>query len=165
MTGFQVTPFIGPSTCWISCKLDLVCLRHLELLVKSDLPRDISWCRLQQTYLNCFPLTILGTTNCPILGIFALSIFCKSACEGLRDFSDTLECPDWPHLYLHYEAIYTLDCLFFEKIAEYWFSLRKWWKISISWFSRKITILWYMLLHNTDINVAIPHILVYPISL
>ena len=82
-----------------------------------------------------------------------------------RDFSYTAKCPQWPHLYKSYEATYVLKCLFFVKIAKNRFFLREWWKISFLRFYRKISILGYMLLHNSYINVAIANILLYRKSL
>ena len=64
-----------------------------------------------------------------------------------------------------YEATYTLNCLLLEKIAEYRFFHREWRKISFLRFSRKVSTLGYMLLHNANINVAIAHILLYRKSL
>jgi hypothetical protein len=40
---------------------------------------------------------------------------------GLRDFFDGAKCSQWPYLYRCYEAIYTLKCSLFEKIAKNWF--------------------------------------------
>ena len=85
--------------------------------------------------------------------------------KGCKDFSDTPKCSQCPHLYQSYEATYTLKCLFFEKIAKNEFLPIRDKKICFSRFSRKISILGHMLLHNSNINVTIANILVYQKSL
>ena len=57
------------------------------------------------------------------------------------------------------------NAYFMRKTQKTGFSLREWRKISFLRFSRKVSTLGYMLLHNTNINVAIAHILLYRKSL
>ena len=101
----------------------------------------------------------------PTFGFCEKPIFLISASEGRRDFSETPKCSQWPHLYWTYEATYTLKCLFFEKIKKNWFFTSREAKISFLKFSRKLSSLSYMLLHNANINMTIAHILVYLFSL
>ena len=54
----------------------------------------------------------------PFLRIPGRSYFCNSAHEGPRDFSDTANCSEWPHLYKSYEATYALKRLSFKIIAK-----------------------------------------------
>ena len=75
--------------------------------------------------------------------------------EGRRDFFDRAKCPQRPYLYMSYEATYTLKCLLFEKITKNSFLASRHAKISFWRFSQKVSILEYMLLHNSYINVAI----------
>ena len=101
----------------------------------------------------------------PILRSCSYPILFVLGQEGRRDSSDIAKCSQGPHLYLSYEATYTLKCSHFEKIAKNRFLRREWWKISFSRFYRKISILGYMLLHKSNINVAIANILLYRKSL
>ena len=59
------------------------------------------------------------------LQVFKESEFPFLAPDGRRNFSGSLKCRQWLHLYKSYEATYTLKCLLFEKIAKYRFTARK----------------------------------------
>ena len=58
-----------------------------------------------------------------------------------------------------YEATYALKRLLFEIFAKNWFLASRGAKISFSRFSQELSILEYMLLHNSNINMAIANIL------
>ena len=75
--------------------------------------------------------------------------------DGRRDFVLGAKLPQWPRLYMLYEALYALKRLFFEKIAENWFSSNVQPKISFLRFSRKVSILEQIVLCTRYINVAI----------
>ena len=93
-------------------------------------------------------------------GVFAsLAQNAIFAPEGRRDFSNTAKLPQWPYLYTSYEATYVLKCLVLEKIAKNRLTPTRIVKIGFSEFSRKVSLLRHMLLHNSYINVTIAVIL------
>ena len=106
----------------------------------------------------------LFTTFLPLL-FPRIWYFLLLAQEGRRDFCDTAKCSQWPLLYKSYEATYTLKCLFFEQMAKNWFWSVTRGEISFWRFSQKVSLLEYMLLHSSYINVAIANILHYHKSL
>ena len=101
----------------------------------------------------------------PFLRIRDRSYFCNSTHEGPRDFSDTANCLQWPYLYKCYESTYALKRLFFAIIAKNWFWVSRMAKIGFLRFSQKVSILRYIMLHNSNINMAIAVILLLSISL
>ena len=96
------------------------------------------------------------------LGSRSYQNLCISGKSGHRDLPHALKCPQWLHSYMSCEATCTLKCSLFEKISKKTdFCRCERWKISFSQFARKISIFRYMLLHNSNINVLIAHILLY----
>ena len=89
----------------------------------------------------------------------------SSVSDGRTDLYNSLACSQWPCLYMSYEATYALKCLVFEIIVKNRISSSRVHKNGFFRFSQKLSILAYMLLQSSYINVAITNILVYSKSL
>ena len=96
------------------------------------------------------------------------ALFRVSISDDCTDLYSTLNCLQWPGLYMSCEATYALKCSLFKKIVKNQFSPRRVHKkqffANISK-TKRFNVYAYMLLHSTYINVIIAHILVYSKSL
>ena len=128
----------------------------LIILHKADLNTILNSCKKSSDRIQSLNPWKWAT---PIYRFSRYHDLCFSAPDGRRDFPDGAKCSQWQCLFWCCEATYTSKCLLSEKIAKNWFSAFRQAKISFSPFSRKVSNLGYMLLHNSYINVAIAVIL------